>query len=129
MVIYPCAVQYIFVTYFIHSSLYLSISYTNLAPPPPPYLSQLVITNLSLHLSPFLFCYIHSFHFLDSTCKWKHTAFCFFFYVWHFTKHNTLYVHSCCCKRQNFISFYPEYYYSIQIYNAPILLIPLLMNT
>ena len=46
MFIYRCAVQYIFVTYFIHSSLYLSISCTNLAPTPPPYLSQLVITNL-----------------------------------------------------------------------------------
>ena len=44
-------------------------------------------------------------YFLDSTYKWKLIVFVFL-YLTYFTDHNTLQVHLCCCKRQNFILFY-----------------------
>ena len=37
----------------------------------------------------FLFCYLHSFYFLDSRCKWKHTVFGFVCLTY-FTKQNTI---------------------------------------
>ena len=46
-------------------------------------------------------------YFLDSSYKWYHTV---FFFLTYFTYHNTLQVHPCCCKWQNFILFMPEQY-------------------
>ena len=87
--------------YFIHSSLYLLILYPYLAPS----LSPLVTTSLfSISVSLFLFCYIHSFYFLDSTYKWYHTVFVFLCLTY-FTEHNTLQVNPCCYKWQIFIFF------------------------
>lgn len=47
------------------------------------------------------FCYTHPLVLcLDSMSKWYHTVIVF---AWHSTKHNTLRVHPCCRKWQNFI--------------------------
>jgi len=61
---------------------------------------------LSITGSLFLVCYIYSFVlFFRFHNKWKHTAFVFLFLTY-FTGHNSLQIHPCCLKWQNFIPFY-----------------------
>ena len=66
MAIILCAIQYVFVAYFIHS-----VNPIHLICPYLTYLSLLVATNLfSISMNLFLFCiYIHLYFFLDSTCN------------------------------------------------------------
>ena len=66
-----------------------------------------------MYVDLFLFCYIHSlfFRFLIS----NNTQY-LFFSVTCFTNQNTLQVHPCCCKWQNFIFFITEQYILVCMY-------------
>ena len=101
----------LYLIYFICSSRYLLVCFLYR----PWHLSTLITTSLfsvSVHL--FLFCYIlKMFYVLHSICVKKTYSTCL--YLTYFTKHNTLQVHLCCCKWQNFILFcgsvIPSYMY------------------
>ena len=73
----------------------------------------------SMSVSLFLFCHIHSFVLFFRLHVWVFVLVC----LTYFTKHNTLQVHSHCCKWQNFIFFkclsnIPFQEYSTYMYSA-----------
>ena len=105
--------------YFIHSHLYLLIPYLYFTPSSCPFPTGSLIS-----VTLFLFGYIyHLFYFLDSMCK------CICLFLTYFTKHDTLKVHSCCCKWQDFILFYGWVVLCIYRYTTYSLSIHLLMDT
>ena len=65
--------------YFTTASLYLLIFFTYFAQHCRPL--PLVITIFFVSMSLFLFPFICSFGFLDSTCKWNHTVFVFIWLI------------------------------------------------
>ena len=98
--------------------------------PLPTSFSPLITTSLFfISASMFLFCYIRSFYFSDSTYKWTHTVLVFLSLTY-FTKHNTLQFHPCCCKWQNFIFFFLWWSnIPLYLYTTTSLSIHLLMDT
>ena len=73
--------------------------------PSPHWLS--LVCSLYLWVCFFFVIFTSLMYFLDFSYKWYHTV---FFFLTYFTYHNTLQVHPCCCKWQNFILFLPEQY-------------------
>ena len=73
---------------------------------PPPTLSPLVTTTLfSVSMSLFLFYFV-CFGVLFRFHIWVKSYAFVFLHLTYFTKHNTLKIHPCCCKWQDFILFY-----------------------
>ena len=99
-------------TYFIYSSLYLLISYPLSAPPPSLFLP----VTTSLWVCFFCALFTSSFYCLDFTYEWYHAVFVFLCLTY-FTEHNTLQVHPCCCKLQNFTLFMGESTVNFSILN------------
>ena len=129
-VLYNVSLQLV---YFIHSSLYLLSHYPYLVP--LSCLSSLVTTRLFSISVRLLF--------------WLYSIVCFHFQIPHisgiihylpfsvlliyFTEHNTLQVHPCCCRWQNFILFNVEQYFILfnveYVYTISSLSMPMLMDT
>lgn len=89
----------LYLIYFIPSSWYLLVCLPYLAPD----ISTLIATSLfsvSVHL---FVCYILNVLCFRFDMRKKTYGTCL--YLTCFTKHNTLQVHFCCCKWQNFIFF------------------------
>ena len=67
----------------------------------PPSFLRMMTTILFVCTYEFVFVCLLLFV-LYSTCDWNHTALVLF-HLTYFTWHNTLKIHPCCCKWQNFI--------------------------